>query len=99
MVQGRAAQPRSPASQNIMPRNWPLSASTRTSVTSAPQALATTTPVSSTRTVAPPCANARTSRVANTAPVAADACTSQSALPTSSASSAPSAAPPDTPST
>ena len=72
MVQGRAAQPRSPASQNIMPRSWPLSASTRTSVTSAPQALATTTPVSSTRTVAPPCASARTSRVASTAPAAAD---------------------------
>ena len=78
MVQGRAAQPRSPASQNIMPRNWPLSASTSTSVTSAPQALATTTPVSSTRTVAPPRASASTSRVASTAPAAAADCTSHS---------------------
>ena len=68
MTQGCAAQPRSPASQNIMPRNWPLSASTSTSVTSAPQALATTTPVSSTRTVAPPRASASTSSVASIAP-------------------------------
>ena len=82
MVQGRAAQPRSPASQNIMPRSWPVSASTSTSVTSAPQALATTTPVSSTRTVAPPRASASTNKVVSTAPAAAADCTNHSEPPT-----------------
>ena len=99
MTQGCAAQPRSPASQNIMPRSWPLSASTSTSVTSAPQALATTTPVSRTRTVAPPRASASTRNVAAIAPTAAEHCTAQSDAPSSSANKAPTDEPPETPST
>ena len=50
---GLCAQLRSPASQNTMPRSRTESATDRSTLVSAPQALASTTPVSSRRDVPP----------------------------------------------
>ena len=54
LSQGRTAHSRSPASQNTMPRTREESASASSTLTSAPQALASTTPVRSSRGVPPP---------------------------------------------
>ena len=53
LAHGLTAHSRSPASQNTMPRTREESATASSTVTSAPQALASTTPVSSRRGVPP----------------------------------------------
>ncbi len=96
---GCVSQDRSPASQNTMLRTRLSSALVSTSVTRAPQTLATATPVSSTR-VAPACrARAQTSTRVSSAPAAAAPCTARAVRPAAMAQMAPKAAPPDTPRT
>src|SRR5215831_4424221 len=93
---------RSPISQNSMPRNCASGARERISATTAPQPAATTMPVSSNRVgdQAPrPRASPKTIAVDATAPAKAPAGTIQAKAPSSIAVKAPTAAPPDTPST
>ena len=68
---GRCVQLRSPASQNTMPRSWPLSASVSSTVSTAPQALANTTPHSNSRVAPPPRANSSTASATSVPPAVA----------------------------
>src|SRR6185437_2609588 len=99
LAQGSSAHSRSPASQNTMPRRLDTSATDSKTVTIAPHALASTTPVRSSRVVPPLRASRCTITTATTAPATADPWTANTAPPAIMASKAPTAAPPDTPST
>src|SRR6516162_1034679 len=96
---GFTAHSRSPASQNTMPRTRDESASASNTLTSAPHALASTTPVSSSLGVPPPRASRYTAPTAASAPATAADCTTSAAAPAIIANNAPTAAPPETPST
>ena len=93
---------RSPISQNSMPRSCASGAIDRMSATRAPHPAAITTPVSRSRVgdhAPTPRARPNTSSVEASAPPNAPAETSHAAAPASIIDSAPTAAPPETPST
>lgn len=92
----------SPMSQNSMPRSERSLATARMKDTTALQPADTMTPVSSRRVgvrLPSPCASPNTSAVAASAPPKADRSSSAPVRPASMASSAPTDAPPEMPST
>src|SRR5690554_3951250 len=100
--QGWPEWDRSPINQYSMPGNRAAGVMARIRVINAPQPAATTTPVSNNREgvqLPLPWARPNTSRVASRAPAKAEPETTTPAMPASMASRAPTAAPPDKPST